>query len=225
MTTNRPLLTIAFFQLALLAACHLYMEEEGGQAKDSYVESPSPTEDDQEYGQDDACMGLGESCDAEPGSCCGPSFCDLELGSYGPGQCIAPLPTGGFCQSDSHCESGTCAANQCVDPSCKEQGEECSTGSCCEGLFCNFLLVSYLGPSCQPPLPDDSYCQEDAHCESGYCDPATLLCQATQACSPLGHSCSGLPCCGSAFLFVGAHSLPSRRLHGPASSRGVLLLR
>jgi hypothetical protein len=51
------------------------------------------------------------------------------------------VPNGGSCSRDRHCQSGNCDADTggsgiCI-PRCIPIGNACSSGGCCEGLYCS----------------------------------------------------------------------------------------
>jgi hypothetical protein len=82
------------------------------------------------------------------------------------------------------------------------------TGGCCQGLFCSTEILVYGGGACTAPLPDGSFCGDDAHCTSGRC--LDSICTDPN-CREVGADCYDDPesCCPGSFCLIdgGAYGL------------------
>jgi hypothetical protein len=118
------------------------------------------------------CFAAGAECGTESETgCCEGLFCSTDLGSYGPGACLAPQANGSFCVEDLHCASGRCFNYTCADANCRDQGAECydDPNACCPGLFCLQDTGAYGVAACAPPQPAGAFCLDNAACASYQC--------------------------------------------------------
>jgi hypothetical protein len=85
--------------------------------------------------------------------------------------CVACLPNGTGCDSDTECCSGVCDvyAGQCAP--CPGAADPCGVAeTCCTvGQYCN-------GETCLTCHADEAACDSDIECCSGLCDIYTRLC-------------------------------------------------
>ncbi len=137
------------------------------------------------------CDGTG-SCNIPPSSSCDPGYACNAAGDA----CIAP----GGCSAQSHCNtgfycdtsSGNCVPEELDGTTCND-GYECISGFCVDGVCCNELCNSQcrscLGASTGAPTDPDGTCAS----VTNLTDPDVECSDVAGPCGPDGTGCNGHP--------------------------------